>query len=102
MAINNSLPPITPRSRSASASVLPSKRCAPSTPGPHQDDLDCVTSAARFPEASPRSAAKLPELQRQLFGHRQTDGHEDDSEAINIPAGRRGDNAATPGNIFGT
>lgn len=48
------MPRIKPRSRSASASVLPpSKRCAPSKPGPHQDDLNRVTSAARFPGASP-------------------------------------------------
>lgn len=57
------------RSHSVCSSQVPyPRRCTPATPGPHQDDLERVNSAARFPGASPMLAAKLPELWRQLFG----------------------------------
>lgn len=57
------------RSHSVCSSQVPyPRRCTPATPGPHQDNLDRVNSSARFPGASPKLAAKLPELRRQLFG----------------------------------
>lgn len=61
-------------SRSVSSNKVPySRRGTPATPGRHQEDLDRASSAARFPGASPKSALKLPELRRQLFGsHMQT------------------------------
>lgn len=44
------------------------RRSQPATPGHRQEDLDRANSAARFPGAFPKSAAKLPELRRRLFG----------------------------------
>lgn len=44
------------------------KWCQPATPGPLKEDLNHASSAARFSKASPKSAAKLPELRQQLFG----------------------------------
>lgn len=63
------MPRYSARQRSASATLVPyPKRSQPATPGPHQEDLDRATSAAHFPGAYPKSAAKLPELRRQLIG----------------------------------
>lgn len=63
------MPRSKPISRSVSAAAVPyTRQGVPATPGPHTDDLNRASSAARFPGASPKSALKLPELRRQLFG----------------------------------